>query len=306
VVKSILDLWEKIGENENMNIITHRGLNPSRSNYFPESTWEAFNDQLTRGYGLEFDIQFTHDKEVVIFHSSDLSVISGGAIKSKLSELNAAKIKELRFFGCRICFLEELIAVIMASRAPLSALHFKGDYQTDEYLEILMQKLGGFDPRRFIVFDLKISTAQKLKAKNNLWQLAASVAHSYDIERYNQAVHGTLLSLDEVAAHKNIFDWVWLDEWDRVDADGGDKILYSPEVFSFCQKNNFKIALVTPELHATSPGLLGGETHIDAINQEKLFSRIKDILALAPDLICTDYPDEVGDLSFSDLDLPLA
>ena len=32
-------------------IITHRGLEPSRSNYFSESSLEAFKDQLSRGFG---------------------------------------------------------------------------------------------------------------------------------------------------------------------------------------------------------------------------------------------------------------
>ncbi|MDD4902672.1 MAG: glycerophosphodiester phosphodiesterase family protein [Patescibacteria group bacterium] len=279
-----------------MEIITHRGLNPSRKNYFPESTWEAFADQLSRGYGLEFDVQLTLDKELVIFHSPDLSAISGGSDKRKLAGLSAAEIKELRFAGCRLCFLEELIAAIMASQAPLSALHLKGQYQTDEVLEILSRQLAGFDPTRFIIFDVKIATARKLKAKNSAWQLAPSVAHSYDIKRYNQAVHGTLYSLDEVAANRDIFDWVWLDEWDRSDA-SGKKIFYSPDVFAFCRRNGFKIGLVTPELHATSPGLLGGEAHPDAATREKLFRRISEILAFGPDLVCTDYPDEVKKLT---------
>jgi hypothetical protein len=264
-----------------------------RKNYYPESTLEAFADQLARGFGLEFDIQFTRDKEIVIFHSPDLSAISGGTRKDKMADLSAAEIKELRFSGCRFCFLEELLGAIMASKTPLSTLHFKGVYQTDEYLEILCQKLKDFNSKRFIIFDVKVETAKKLKAKNSSWQLAASVAHPHDISRYNGVVHGTLLSLDEAAVHKDIFDWVWLDEWDRTDADGKDKILYSPEVFSFCRKNNFKIALVTPELHATSPGLLGGEAHSDAESKEKLFRRIREILTLKPDLVCTDYPDEV-------------
>ncbi|MFA5247669.1 MAG: glycerophosphodiester phosphodiesterase family protein [Patescibacteria group bacterium] len=279
-----------------MNIITHRGLNPSSGNYYPESTWEAFLDQLSRGYGLEFDVQFTRDKEVVVFHSPDLSVISSGTIKSRLSELNAVEIKELRFSGCRLCFLEELMAAIIVSKAPISAIHFKGVYQSDEYLEILSSKLEGFDSKRFIIFDLKIPVAQKMKIKNSQWQLAASISHPYDIERYNQVVHGTLLTVSEVVNNKNIFNWVWLDEWDRIDECGKDKLLYSLEIFYFCRQHGFKIGLVTPELHATSPGLLGGESHPDAVNQRKLSIRIKDIIMLKPDLICTDYPDEVDNL----------
>ena len=42
-----------------MNIITHRGLDPSYQNYYLESSIEAFDNQLNRGFGLEFDLQIT-------------------------------------------------------------------------------------------------------------------------------------------------------------------------------------------------------------------------------------------------------
>ena len=50
---------------------------------------------------------------------------------------------------------------------------------------------------------------------------------------------------------------------------------------------------MTPELHGTSPGLLGGESHKHAANTEVLFERMREILSLEPDAICTDYPEEV-------------
>ena len=58
-------------------------------------------------------------------------------------------------------------------------------------------------------------------------------------------------------------------------------------------QEGYKIALVTPELHGTSPGLYGGESHKDAKDKETLFKRIKEILSLKPDAVCTDYPEEV-------------
>ena len=59
-----------------------------------------------------------------------------------------------------------------------------------------------------------------------------------------------------------------------------------------------KIALVTPELHGTSPHLLAGEAHPDAPkgDTETLFKRIKEIIDLKPNAICTDYPEEVSKL----------
>lgn len=43
-------------------IITHRGLEPDRPGFFSESSFEAFADQLARGFGgIEFDPNFTSD-----------------------------------------------------------------------------------------------------------------------------------------------------------------------------------------------------------------------------------------------------
>jgi hypothetical protein len=81
-----------------------------------------------------------------------------------------------------------------------------------------------------------------------------------------------------------------------MDKDNGTKLLYTKEVFNKLREANIKIGLVTPELHATSPNLLGGESHQDASSQERLFTRIKEIIKLEPDAICTDYPDLVRQL----------
>jgi hypothetical protein len=41
---------------------------------------------------------------------------------------------------------------------------------------------------------------------------------------------------------------------------------------------------------------LGGEAHEDARDHEALMARIEEIIDLKPDLVCTDYPDEVRTL----------
>ena len=135
-----------------------------------------------------------------------------------------------------------------------------------------------------------------LKERNPKLHLASSVSHQYDIERYNGVVGGTLITIEEAIENKDLFDWVWLDEWDLTDKDGGVKSLYNKENFELLRKNNLKIALVTPELHATSPGLLGGESHQDAKDHQTLVKRLHEIITLKPDAICTDWPDLVTSL----------
>jgi hypothetical protein len=248
-----------------MHILTHRGLDPAREGYFLESSREAFVDQLGRGFGLEFDLHFTKEGDMIISHTSPVYESDPHVIS-----------------------LSELIALIMKSSAKLSALHLKHTWQKPEYLDKLLAELEKVDTERLIIFDVKIETAQYLKEKSPRLHLAPSVSHPYDIERYSGAVGGTLITLEQAIQNKNLFDWVWLDEW--------DKTLYNKENFALLRNNGFKIALVTPELHATSPGLLGGESHQDALNKETLTKRIKEIIILKPNAVCTDWPDLLKEL----------
>jgi hypothetical protein len=144
-------------------------------------------------------------------------------------------------------------------------------------------------PRSLIAFDVTLESAEFLRGALPDLPLAPSVAHPYDIARYRGCVGNTLLSLDDVQSHRGLFDWVWLDEWDTVDP-AGSKQFYTEEVFRRVRAQGLKIALVTPELHASSPALLGGERHADASSRERLLARIRSILDLHPDAACTDHP----------------
>ncbi|OHB13026.1 MAG: hypothetical protein A2Y49_00005 [Candidatus Zambryskibacteria bacterium RIFCSPLOWO2_12_39_8] len=256
-----------------MYILTHRGLDPAKKPYFPESSREAFEDQLGRGFGLEFDLQFTKDGQMIVSHDPVMDLSNSHLIS-----------------------LSDLLSLIMKSGAELSALHLKHTWQKTEYLDKLLVELQKVDTERFIIFDVKIETAKYLKERNPKLHLASSVSHQYDIERYNGVVGGTLITIEEAIENKDLFDWVWLDEWDLTDKDGGVKSLYNKENFELLRKNNLKIALVTPELHATSPGLLGGESHQDAKDHQTLVKRLHEIITLKPDAICTDWPDLVTSL----------
>ena len=179
----------------------------------------------------------------------------------------------------------------------MSALHLKGKFQEPKYLNILLSYLANAKEalNRMLIFDVKAETAKYFKTKLPELNLAPSVAHPYDIKRYNDAVKGTLLSIEEAITNKDLFSWVWLDEWDLADENSGAKKFYTPETFEALKKNGLKIALITPELHGISPGLLGGEAHPDAV-KERLFNRIQEIIDLGPDAFCTDYPEEVKEL----------
>lgn len=279
-----------------MNIITHRGLQPSAKNFPTESSCAAFDRQLSDGFGLEFDFNLTKDNEIVVFHDADLKRITNGANLSKFADLSRAEVESLRLGdNDNLYFMDELLDAIESSPAPISALHLKGKFQADtKYSDILLTCLARHESLldRLMVFDVTVSTAQYLKSKLPAINLAPSVAHTYDIKRYNECVLGTLLSVEEVLANKDLFAWVWLDEWDLSDETGGEKKFYTAEVFKAFKDVGLKIALVTPELHGTSPGLLGGEAHPDT-PVERLFPRLEEIVRLEPDALCTDRPHEL-------------
>lgn len=280
-------------------ILTHRGLDPSRTEYFAESSYEAFRDQLARGFGLEFDVQFIADGGTVIFHDGDLRRISGGRDVRKVSEVSWRELSAQDLGGgCRFTSLPEIFRLIRESEgSTLSALHLKHAWQTEKYLSTLLELMKGTDVSRFIIFDLLPEAGAFLRSRRANLQLAPSVAHPYDKERYNGVVGGTLMAMEEVVQCRGTFDWVWLDEWDRADRDGGSKTFYTKENMLLLRKLGFNVGLVSPELHRSSPGLLGGEAHADAANMETLRVRMADILALAPDIFCTDYPDLVRELN---------
>lgn len=276
-------------------ILTHRGLDPSQKDYFLESSYEAFVDQITRGFGLEFDVQFTRDHGIIISHDADLKRISGGRDTRNISDVTTQEIADLAFNHCHLATLAQLFGAIREHGGDTHyGIHLKYRWQSETYLALLLKELEtvGFDAQRFFIFDVMPEAARFLKKYNPHLKLAPSVAHAFDIERYNQFVH-TLISVKEALANRKLFDWAWLDEWDRTGPDDMDKTLYTQEIIDTMRNAGLHTAIVSPELHATSPVLAGGEAHPDARDLTVLEKRLREIVSYRPDVICTDYPDNV-------------
>ncbi len=278
-----------------MKIITHRGLDPSKGNYFIESSLEAFTDQLSRGYGLEFDLQITKDNKVIILHDSTLKHISEGKDERTIRDIDLDELLAMEFSGNHLISFDKILDLVQEKQSleALSAIHLKYTLQNKNDLDTILSYLKNTDTGKFIIFDVKIDTAKYLKEHNSKLALAPSVSLPYDIKRYNTIAGGTLLSVEETLENKNLFSAVWLDEWDLTDENNKLKKLYTAEIFKIFHDSELKIGLVTPELHNTSPNLLGGEKHPDAKTFESLTIRLKEIIALNPDMVCTDHPDTV-------------
>ena len=289
--------------NSAMHVITHRGLEPAAGDAaWGESTVEAFEAQLRRGFGLEFDPTPCADGWAV-WHDGTMHRLTGGADGRSIVEVPLAEVAGRRVGRGRVGTLDEVLHLIAehGSESAPSAMHLKGERQGAAPLDSLVAVLNRHPaaiPKLF-VFDVTQSTAAKLKEAVPALALAPSVSHAHDVQRYNACVHGTLWTLDAAleGAKQRLFSWAWVDEWDLAADERGarkDPPFAGPATFGALRRAGLRVGLVTPELHASSPGLLGGEAHEDAGSKERLFARIRAIVDCGlVDAICTDWPDEV-------------
>jgi len=282
------------------NVITHRGLEPTKINFFSESSYEAFTDQLSRGFaGIEFDPNPTRDG-IIVFHDANLTRITSGKDNRNIADMMTTEVTGIQLPNGRIPTFDEVMNIIRNSNATRNALHLKARLQNPEILGRLINVLKKNEDilEKLIVFDVKEETAKKLKRIYPHLRLAPSVAHPYDVARYNSSVGGTLMTIEAalVLKQKGLINGVWGDGWDTIGKNGTSKQFYTRENFDRLHDASLFIALVTPELHGTSPHLLGGESHSDAKDLPTLMERIKQIKDAGADYFCTDYPEEVAKL----------
>ena len=152
-------------------------------------------------------------------------------------------------------------------------MHLKAKFQDEKYLSIIIWELRKFPwiLDKIFIFDSTIEAAEYIKTSLITCKIFPSVAHSYDIYRYGQYTWNTLYAVEEIIGRRDIFDGVWLDEWDRKDFSGMKKTFYTREIFDLFKKKWFLIWLVAPELHWSSPWLLWWELHEDAVDMNLLF-----------------------------------
>lgn len=95
----------------------HRGLH-SRDKSVPENSLEAFRLAAEAGYGIELDVQFSKDKQVVVFHDDTLDRVCG--VHARVDELTYDELKELRLCGSdqTIPLFTEVLGVIRG-RSPI-------------------------------------------------------------------------------------------------------------------------------------------------------------------------------------------
>ena len=74
----------------------HRGLYDNEKG-IPENSLPAFRAAMEAGYGCELDIQFTKDRQLIVFHDNDYKRACG--VDRPVWELSLEEARQLRLFG---------------------------------------------------------------------------------------------------------------------------------------------------------------------------------------------------------------
>lgn len=98
------------------NLYAHRGLHDNIN--FPfENTLEAFRLAVENGYGIELDVQFTRDKQIVVVHDNNIKRVCG--IDKKVSDCTYEELKSYPIFdGSYIPLFSEVLELV-SGKVPL-------------------------------------------------------------------------------------------------------------------------------------------------------------------------------------------
>jgi len=131
----------------------HRGLH-TEDGRIPENSLPAFAAARQGGYGVELDVQFSKDNQVVVFHDVDLKRVCG--VDANVNSLDWKELSELKLFDTeeRIPLLTEVLEVlddtpIIVELKPSGAMNTK---LCEETFKILRKQgkcwcMESFDPR---------------------------------------------------------------------------------------------------------------------------------------------------------------
>jgi glycerophosphoryl diester phosphodiesterase len=265
-------------------IVSHRGLEPSNLDFYPESSYEAFREHVKKGYSIELDINFCKD-EIIISHDTNLKRLCG--LNKELSELYYEDIKDIEYGENKkghLCTFKQIIKLITTKKDMICVIHLKGNLQKKENLDKLIKYINKhpLSIKNLLIFDLYPESAKYIKENIPHISLGCSVANNIDIKKYNNRVHGTLLSVKDAITNKRkgYYNWAIIDEWDLYESG----TLYTKSIFDQLKKEGYKILSIFPELH---------EDHYSAQNNKRLFKRMYHILELEPHAVCTNYPAEI-------------
>ena len=95
----------------------HRGLH-DMSIGIPENSMAAFKRAMERNFGIELDVRFTKDRQVVVFHDDNLKRLCG--VDKRVEDLMLSELKEYKILDTeeRIPLLSEVLKLV-DGRVPM-------------------------------------------------------------------------------------------------------------------------------------------------------------------------------------------
>lgn len=119
----------------------HRGLH-NLDHGVPENSLKGFKLAELAGYGMEFDLQLTKDKRVVVHH--DHSIKRSCGEDRKISEMTFEELQGYRLFGTeeRVPLFRDVLAALKG-KTPL-IIELKDYNDTAELCGLVMKELAGY------------------------------------------------------------------------------------------------------------------------------------------------------------------
>ena len=134
--------------------IAHRGLHTKD---IPENSLSAFENALKNNYAIELDVQFTKDKEVVVFHDENLKRMTNDT--RNIEDVNYDELKNLRLGNTNeiIPTLEEVLELVDSKVVILIEIKDCKDYieLSEKTYEILKGYEGNYAIQSFNPFILE-------------------------------------------------------------------------------------------------------------------------------------------------------
>lgn len=131
----------------------HRGLH-NLENGVPENSMTAFSLAVLGGFGMEFDLQLTQDKRVVVHHDPTIKRSCG--VDRAIADMTFAELQGCRLFGTeeKVPLFRDVLKLV-GGKTPL-IIELKGYGDPAELCTLAMEELRGykglycvesFDPR---------------------------------------------------------------------------------------------------------------------------------------------------------------
>ena len=191
--------------------IAHRGLHKSR--IIPENSIQAFKNAMEKNYAIEFDINITIDKQIVIFHDDDLNRLCNK--KEKIEEVTYDFLKDLKLYESdeKIPLLKDLL-VEVSGKIPL-VIEIKKHKNVGLLENILLEMLEVYKGEYFICSFEKdiLSWLRNNKPKQKRGLIFASFPNKF--KKYEKAVFiykffktkADFISLENKLINSSIYDF---------------------------------------------------------------------------------------------------